>query len=54
MADVEESLLGYPTIRSSGCEILICIGPAKMVLAVYHASQKPTCNGFAEQSKIQF
>ena len=32
VAEVEESLLGYPTIRSSGCEILICIGPAKRCL----------------------
>ena len=32
MAEVEELMLGYPTIRSSGCEILICIGPAKRCL----------------------
>ena len=32
VAEVEKSLLGYPTIRSSGCEILICNGPAKRCL----------------------
>eukprot|EP00731_Ephydatia_muelleri_P018846 Em0011g886a len=32
VAEMEELMLGYPTIRSSGCEILICIGPAKRCL----------------------
>ena len=40
MAEVEELMLGYTTICSSGCEILICIGPAKRCLqcTMHHKS----------------
>ena len=32
VAVVEELMLGYPTICSSGCEVLLCIGPSKRCL----------------------
>ena len=32
MAVVENLMFGYPTIRSSDCEILTCIGPAERCL----------------------